>query len=70
MIIRAALPHLEEYKDKFFSYMSMSSPHLGFLYGSGFLVKTGKIFLKILSYFRHGILGEMEQGNLLKTIKF
>ena len=45
IIIRAAFPHLKKYKDKMYSYMSLSSPHLGFLYGSGFLVKTGDFFL-------------------------
>lgn len=34
LIIRAALPHLEEYKDKFYSYISLSSPHLGYMYNN------------------------------------
>jgi alpha-beta hydrolase superfamily lysophospholipase len=29
LIIRAALPHLSEYSQKFFTYMSLSSPQLG-----------------------------------------
>ncbi len=39
VIIRAALPHLAKYKRKMFSFMTLSSPHLGFMYGSGFLFK-------------------------------
>ena len=44
IIIRAALPYLKDYKDKMYSYMSLSAPHLGFLYGTGFLIKTGNFF--------------------------
>ncbi len=29
VIIRAALPYLEEYKDKMFTLMTLSTPHLG-----------------------------------------
>jgi poly(3-hydroxyalkanoate) synthetase len=33
LIIRAALPLLEaELKDKFYTYMSLSTPHLGYMY--------------------------------------
>jgi hypothetical protein len=47
LIIRAALPHLEaELKDKFFTYMSLSSPHLGYMYNSSKLFDAGMWFLK------------------------
>ena len=43
VIIRAALPHLEEFKDFMFSYMSVSSPHLGMMFCKSALVRTGEI---------------------------
>ena len=47
LIIRAALPHLEgELKDKFFTYMSLSSPHMGYMYNSNKLFDAGMWFLK------------------------
>jgi predicted alpha/beta hydrolase family esterase len=47
LIIRAALPHLEgELKDKFFTYMSLSSPHMGYMYNSSKLFDAGMWFLK------------------------
>lgn len=46
VIIRAALPHLEEYKAKFFSYISLSSPHLGYMYNSNKLFDAGMWVLK------------------------
>jgi hypothetical protein len=46
LIIRAALPHLEEYKDKFYTYISLSSPHLGYMYNSNTLFNAGMWFLK------------------------
>ena len=41
LIIRAALPHLEHLKDKLYSYISLSSPHLGCAYDSSLMVDTG-----------------------------
>ena len=29
IIVRAALPHLEKFKDKMYSFITLSSPHLG-----------------------------------------
>jgi Putative serine esterase (DUF676) len=47
LIIRAALPHLEgDLKDKFNTYMSLSSPHLGYMYNSNKLFDAGMWFLK------------------------
>ena len=46
IIIRAALPHLEEFKDKFYTYMSLSSPHMGYMYNSNKLFDAGMWFLK------------------------
>lgn len=46
LIIRAALPYLEEYKDKMHLYMTLSSPHLGYMYNSSRLVDAGLWVLK------------------------
>ena len=41
LIIRAALPHLEEYKEKMHSYFSLSTPHLGYMYTSSKIIEAG-----------------------------
>jgi hypothetical protein len=41
LIIRAALPHLEEYKNHFKTLLTFSSPHLGVSAGDSKLVETG-----------------------------
>ena len=46
VIIRAALPNLEEFKDKFWLYLSLSSPHLGYVFSDSTLIKTGMWVLK------------------------
>ena len=46
VIIRAAMQFLEELKDKFYTYMSLSSPHLGYLYSPKFLISAGMWVLK------------------------
>ena len=46
VIIRASLPNLEEFKDKFWLYLSLSSPHLGYSFSDSTLIKTGIWVLK------------------------
>ena len=46
LIIRAALPYLEKYKFKMHGFMTLCSPHLGYMYKSGNLVSAGMWFLK------------------------
>lgn len=46
IIIRASLAYLQELKDKFYTYMSLSSPHIGYLYSPKFLVSAGMWVLK------------------------
>ena len=46
VIIRSALPHLAEFKDKLWMYISLGSPHLGHSYSDSFLIKTGIWVLK------------------------
>jgi len=45
LVIRAALPYLECLKDRMHMYMSLSSPHLGFMYATKIL-DAGMWFLK------------------------
>jgi len=40
-IIRAALPYLHNYRPKFHGYVSLGSPHLGYLYKKGQVFNTG-----------------------------
>ena len=46
LIIRAALPFLSEYSDKMKLYMTLSTPHLGYMYSDSKLVDAGLWFLK------------------------
>ena len=46
IIVRAALPHLSFLKNKFYSYISLSSPHLGNGKNPSKLVSAGLWFLK------------------------
>lgn len=47
LIVRSALPFLEdEYHDKLFTYYSLSSPHLGYMYAENSLFNAGLWFAK------------------------
>ena len=46
LIIRAALPYLEEYKDKMHMFMTLASPHLGYMYHSSSIIDAGLWVLK------------------------
>lgn len=46
LIIRAAIPHLDDYKEKFHTFMTLSSPHLGFLYHNSKMIDAGLWVLK------------------------
>lgn len=46
LIIRAALPFLERFKDKMHGYLSLCSPHLGYMYKSSKLFNAGMWFMK------------------------
>lgn len=41
LIIRAALPHLTNYKDIMHSFITLSTPHLGYIYSPSRLVDAG-----------------------------
>lgn len=45
VIARTALQYLEEYKDKFYTFLSFSSPHLGCMFQSSKMVEAGMWFL-------------------------
>lgn len=46
VIIRAALPNLSEYSDRMYLFMSLSSPHLGYMYNNSKLIEAGIWFLR------------------------
>jgi hypothetical protein len=46
IIIRAALPFLEKYKDQMFTYMSLSTPHLGYMYNASKIINAGMWIMK------------------------
>lgn len=46
LIIRAALPYLDKYKDKMHGYLSLCSPHLGYMYKSSKLFSAGMWIMK------------------------
>ena len=46
LITRAAMPHLEKYKHKMHGFMTIGSPHLGYMYKTGKLFSTGMWFIK------------------------
>jgi len=46
LICRAAFPHLEQLKDKFYTFISLGSPHLGYMYNSNKLFDTGMWFIR------------------------
>ncbi len=41
VIIRACLPYLAEFSDKMYTYFSLSSPHLGYMYNESKLINAG-----------------------------
>ena len=46
VIIRSALPHLEEFKNKFWMFISLSSPHLGYAFSESKIINAGMWVLK------------------------
>ena len=46
IISRAALPHLDRFKNQFGFFFSLSSPHLGYLNGVDVKIKTGLWFMR------------------------
>ena len=46
LIARASFPHLIELQPKFHTFISLSSPHLGYMYNSSKLFDTGMWFIK------------------------
>lgn len=50
LVVRAALPHLERYKDVMYSFMSLGSPHLGYLIKTKGLVNSGILKSLIIGF--------------------
>jgi hypothetical protein len=66
LIIRAALPRLRDIKDRMHTYMSICTPHLGYLDGSSFLVGAGMWILKKIN--KGSVIQQLnlEDGNNVK----
>jgi len=45
VVVRAALPYLENFRGRMHNLLTIGSPHLGYLYHSSIIVKTGMWFL-------------------------
>ena len=46
LISRAALPYLEEHRSKMFNFITLSSPHMGYMFNTSTIIDTGIWFLK------------------------
>jgi triacylglycerol esterase/lipase EstA (alpha/beta hydrolase family) len=46
LILRAALPYLEDYSKNLGTFMTLGTPHLGYLHGIKTMIKTGLWFIK------------------------
>lgn len=46
LIIRAALPYLEKFKDKMHGFLTLCTPHLGYMYKCGKMFNAGMWVLK------------------------
>ena len=46
LISRAALPYLQEHSKKMCNFITLSSPHLGYMYNSSTIIDAGMWFLK------------------------
>ena len=46
LIVRAALPYLEEHESKMYNYFTLSSPHLGYMFTQSKIIDAGMWFLK------------------------
>jgi hypothetical protein len=46
LIARASFPLLMSFKDKFHTFLTLGSPHLGYMYNSSKLLDTGLWFLQ------------------------
>lgn len=46
LIIRSALRFLDEFKDKMYTFLTLSSLHLGYIYNSSKIIDAGIWFLK------------------------
>jgi len=46
IIIREALKNLKDYREYFWSFVSLGSPHLGYMYNSNSLINAGIWFIR------------------------
>ena len=53
VIIRSALPHLEEFKNKFWMFISLSSPHLGYAFSESKIINAHRRKIYIQCFFKY-----------------
>ena len=53
VVIRSALIHLEHIKDKMYTFFSLSSPHLGYMYNSSKIIEAGIFILCVTLIYRY-----------------
>ena len=46
IICRAAFPYLEEHHSKMFNFITLGSPHMGYMFNTSTIIDTGMWFLK------------------------
>lgn len=51
VIIRAALPYLEEFRDSMYTFLTLSTPHMGYLYNTSSLIDAGNKINKIKTFY-------------------
>jgi alpha-beta hydrolase superfamily lysophospholipase len=66
VIIRSALPFLEKYKNQMYTFFTLSSPHLGYMYNSSKVIDAG---LWVLSKVRKSICLQQLAMNDAANIK-
>ena len=67
IISRAALPHLDRFKNQFGFFFSLSSPHLGYLNGVDVKIKTGLWFMRKMNKLKSLDQLSMEDNDKLRN---
>ena len=71
VVIRAALPHLYEYKDKMKMFMTLNSPHLGCPSGDSAIVDAGRwVFMKMKKSYCLKQLSLRDHKDITKTFLY
>ena len=55
VIIRTALPHLSDFKEKMYTFFTLSSPHLGYMHNNNKIINAGNfkyLYIKKILFFK------------------